>query len=487
MAIQSLGVGSGLDVNSIISQLMAIEQQPLKRLEKAAAGVQAEISAYGTIKSKVDALDTAVSSLTNKQTWQSTVVNLNGADEFTVTAGTNASASDLDISIRSMAQRQSVETKTFSSSSAAVGTGTLDIQLGTWSPAFGGFSPKTMVDDPDNPGNQIPLSVRVTIDATHQSLSAVRDAINAASAGVTASILNDSGGARLVIRSEETGEVNGFRISVSGASGELGALAFTGQTNPASVAGAHGNSQAANLEAELNGASVSSASNTLTDVLEGITIRALKPTTTVRAIAIQSDVEGMKTKVNAFVTAYNDLNAYLKQQTAYNASTKTASTLQGDGVAVSLQGRLRAVATQATGASTAFEQLSSVGVELQKDGTLKVDDTKLSSACNNLTELTKLFSQDDSNAGLDGVAVKLADLIDEWGGANGAITTKQLSLNERLSRNQADQDKLAERLSAVQARLKAQYSALDTKMASLSGLSQYVSQQVKLLTSSNSN
>lgn len=485
MAIQSLGVGSGLDVNSIISQLMAIEQQPLKRLEKVAAGVQAEISAYGTIKSKVDALDNAVSSLTSSQTWQSTVVNLNGADEFTVTAGTNASAADLDISIQSLAQRQSVATKTFSSSSATVGTGTLDIQLGTWGSAFGGFSPR-MVDDPDNPGNLIPQSVSITIDATHQSLAGIRDAINSAGAGVTASILNDSSGARLVIRSEETGEENGFRINVSGVSGDLSALAFTGQTNPASVTGAHGNSQADNLEATLNGATVSSASNTLADVLDGITIRALKPTTTARAVTIENDFEGIKTKVNAFVTAYNDLNSYLKQQTAYNASTKSASTLQGDRVAVSLQGRLRSAATQVTGASSTFEQLSSVGVELQKDGTLKVNDTKLSSAFSNLTELTKLFSQDDSNANLDGVAVRLTDLIDELGGASGAITTKQQSLSERLSRNQADQDKLEERLAAVEARLKAQYSALDTKMASLNGLNQYVSQQIQQFNKSTS-
>lgn len=479
-SIQSLGVGSGLDVNSIISQLMAIEQQPIKRLEMAAAGVKAEISAYGTIKSKLDSLDSAVASLSKAQTWLNTSVNLNGANEFTVTASTDASPVDLDINIQSLAQRQSIATKTFALSSTAVGTGSLEIRLGTWSAGFGAFNPQ-MIDDPNNPGNLIPRSVSITIDAAHQTLSGIRDAINAAGAGVTATILNDSSGARLVVRSDETGEENGFQISVTGATGELGALTFTGQSDPATSAGARGNAQAANLQATLNGAAVSSASNILTGVLDGVTINALAPTASTRTITIDRDVEGMKAKVADFVAAYNDLNAYLKQQTAYNAATKSASTLQGDRVAVSLQSRIRTAATAGTGASTSFEQLSSVGLELQKDGTLKVDDTKLASAFNNLSELTKLFSQDNTSASLDGVAVRMADLIDDLVGTDGAITTKQQSLNERLSRNQNDQDKLSERLATIEARLKAQYSSLDTKMASLNGLSQYVSQQVKLL------
>lgn len=478
-SIQSLGVGSGLDVNSIISQLMAIEQQPIKRLEKAASGVQSEISTYGTIKSKLDALDSGVATLAKAQTWLETSVNLNGADEFSVTASTDASPVELDIHIQSLAQRQSIATTAFTSGDATVGTGTLSIQIGTWTAAgFSGFDPQ-LVDDPDNPGNSIPRNVEIVIDADHQSLSDIRDAINGAGAGVTASILNDASGARLVVRSDDTGEVNGFKIEVSDSTGELGALSFTAQSDPATASGARGNAQGANLQATLNGAAVSSASNTLTEVLDGITIRALRPTSSTKTAAIERDVEGMKTKVNAFVTAYNELNVYLKQQTAYNAASQTAGALQGDRVAISLQSRLRNEVTGSSAASSVFERLSTVGIELQKDGTLKVNDSKLTSALNNLPQLAKLFSQDDASAVNDGIAVRLTDLIDDLVGTDGGITTKQASLNERLSRNLADQERLAARLATVEARLKAQYSALDTKMASLNGLNQYIGQQIQ--------
>jgi flagellar hook-associated protein 2 len=479
-SIQSLGVGSGLDASSIISQLLAIERQPLKRLQTAATEVQTQISAYGTVRAKVDTLGSAAEALAKPESWTQTTVNLNGSDALKVTASNSAEPVELDIAVTALAQRQSIATSSFNSAATTVGNGTLTIELGSWSANFADFEPQNPVS-----------SVDIVIDSA-DTLTDIRDKINGASAGVTASILTDASGARLVLRSNDTGEENGFSVSAN--DGSLDALVFNeasvasrinshqvGDPDPAPDYGFIGNLRGSNMQATINGAPVSSASNTLTNVLEGVTIQALKTTTSTAKVNIERDLAGMKSRVESFVSAYNDLMAYVKQQTAYNAETKTAATLQGDRVAVGLQNTLRNSVTATTAASSAFERLSAVGIELQPNGSLKTNGTKLDAALQNLPEVAALFSRNETGTSQDGVARRLADLVDELTGAEGPVSTRQDSLRERLKRNQTEQDKMNDRLALVEARLQAQYTALDTKMASLNGLSQYVSQQVKLL------
>jgi flagellar hook-associated protein 2 len=482
-SIQSLGVGSGLDASSIISQLLAIEGQPLKRLQTAATEVQTQISAYGTVRAKVDTLGSAAEALAKAESWTQTTVNLNGSDALKVTASGSAEPMDVDIAVTALAQRQSIATASFTSSTNTVGAGTLTIELGSWTENFGDF-------DAQNPAS----SVNIAIDGA-DTLTDIRDKINSANAGVTASILNDASGSRLVLRSQETGEENGFSISADNVS--LAPLVFDeasvasrinshpqGDPDPNPDYGFIGHVRGSNLQATINGAPVSSASNTLTNVLEGVTIQAMKTTAGAAKVNIERDLAGIKSRVESFVSAYNDLMAYVKQQTAYNAETKTAATLQGDRVAVGLQNTLRGSVTGTTAASSVFERLSAVGIELQPDGSLKTNGTKLDTALQNLPEVAALFSRNEAGTSQDGVARRLADLVDELTGAEGPVSTRQESLRARLKRNETEQDKMNDRLALVEARLQAQYTALDTKMASLSGLSQYVSQQVKLLSSS---
>lgn len=482
-SIQSLGVGSGLDASGIISQLLAIERQPLQRLQKAANEVQTQISAYGTVRAKVDALGSTAEALANTNGWSDTTVNLNGSSALKVTASGSAEPMLLDIQVTAMAQRQSIATAAFESSSSTVGAGDLTIELGSWTSGFVSFSPQ----DPA-------VSEPVTIDSD-DTLSDIRDKINAAGAGVTASLLNDASGTRLVLRSNETGEENGFRITTSDSS--LNPLAFDAASistqvndhdpddpDPVPDYGFIGHVRGTNLQATINGAPVASASNTLANVLDGVSIQALSTTNGSEQVTIERDLAGMKSRVDSFVSAYNDLMAYVKQQTAYNAETKTAATLQGDRVAVGLQNMLRSSVTSSSEASTVFERLSSVGIELQPDGSLKTNASKLNTALENLPEVAALFSRNEADATQDGVARRLADLVDELTSSDGPVSSRQDGLRERLKRNQTEQDKMNDRLARVEARLQAQYTALDTKMASLTGLSQYVSQQVKLLNSS---
>lgn len=464
--IQSLGVGSGLDVSAIITQLLEIERQPLGRLEKAAAGVQSEISLYGNMRSKADAIGTAARTLADEDTWRKTTVNLNGAEEFSVTAAGNASPVTLDVEITTLAQRQSIATKAFESSTSTVGTGILTIQRGSWSAGFGAFDP-----DPDA------AAVEIAIGYGQDSLEGIRDAINDADAGVTASILTDATGARLVIRSDETGSEQGFSLSTLGATDEFDALSFTAQSSPASAAGAQGHTRATNLQGTINGAAVESTTNTLSNVLDGISITAKKTTTDARTVSIERDLTDMKAKIDAFVTAYNDLASFLKAQTAYNDATKTAAPLQGDRVALMVQSQLRLATLETTAASSAFSRLSEVGITLQLDGKLKVDTARLDQALETLEEVESLFSRDEDGTAQDGIALRLSELIDTMTDPDGVIDSKQATLRDRLKGNEDDQARMEERLLNIEARLKKQYSALDTQMSKLNGLGSYIAQQ----------
>lgn len=464
--IQSIGLGSGIDANSIITQLLAIERQPLGRLQKAASGVQSQISLYGNMRSKADAVGSSARALADANTWRANTVNLNGADEFTVSASGTSAPTNLEVEITALAQRQSVSTRAFASPSADVGTGILTIQRGSWSAGFGAFTAAAGA-----------APIEIMIGTGQGSLSAIRDAINGAGAGVTATILNDAGGARLVIRSDQTGKDNGFAISTLAGTGDFTALGFTGQTIPAGTAGAQGDARGVDLQGKVNGASVTSAGNTLSNVLDGISITATKTTSSARAVTIQRDLAGMKGKIDAFVSAYNDLIGFIRTQTAYNEATKTGAPLQGDRIALQVQSRVRGAALEPSGATSAFGRLSDVGIALQTDGSLKVDQTRLDRALGQFDEVARLFTRDEEGTAQDGVAVRLGALVKALTGTDGAIDSKQSSLRAVLRRNQQDQERMEDRLSNVEKRLKARYTALDNQMSSLNGLGAYVARQ----------
>lgn len=464
--IQSLGVGSGLDVNSIISQLMSIERQPLQRMQQTAQGVQSQISLYGQVQARVDALGTAAQALASATRWRETGVNLNGADAYTVSASASAQPMNLEIEVHALAQRQSVSTRAFDNASATVGTGTLSIQRGQWSASFGAFIP-----DPDA------TAVEIEIGSASSSLSGIRDAINAANAGITASILTDAQGARLVLRSTASGADQGFEISTIAGTDDFGALAFTSQTHPASSAGAQGDVRARDLLATVNGASVQSATNTLSNVLDGVSITALKTTTGPSTATIARDTAAAKTRIQEFVTAYNDVMSFLKTQTAYNETTKTGAPLQGDRVALLIQNSLRELTTEATGASSVFSRLADIGITMQKGGALSVNEGTLDKALQDVEEVAALFSADNADDADDGLALRLAAVIRGMTGTEGNLSAKRESLQGRLQRNKDEQERLEDRLVSVEARLKAQYTALDSKMAGINGLAQYVSKQ----------
>jgi flagellar hook-associated protein 2 len=204
-------------------------------------------------------------------------------------------------------------------------------------------------------------------------------------------------------------------------------------------------------------------------------------------ITTAADKDAIRKKIEAFVSAYNDLNNELATQTKYDAATKTAGTLQGDSAAVSLRASLRSTLRGNSGASTTFTRLADIGFDVQQDGSIKLDSSKLGNALANLGELKKLFSNSDTlTPANNGFATLFRTQADQALGIDGSIASRSEGLRNIISRNEQRQADLEARVAQTEARLRRQYTALDTQMGQLQSLSSYVTQQMAVLTNNKS-
>ncbi|MEO6897237.1 MAG: flagellar filament capping protein FliD [Caldimonas sp.] len=468
--ISSAGIGSGLDVNSIVTQLMALEQRPLTALQTKATAIQGTVSEYGKIKSAVSTLSDLAIKLANKTTWGQTVATSSNTAVGATTNG--ATAGTYTVKVASIASVQTLASAA-KPAAAPIGAGTLHIELGKWGSAATGA--------PSFTASGTPPAVDIVVSAT-DTLADVRDRINGASAGVTATIMTDASGSRLLISSSATGAANGFRTSVVDADGNntdaagLSALAY----DP--TAGASQMTRplvAADAAATINGLQVTSASNTLANIVDGLTLTLSAPTTAAATVTVVADNDTLKKTLTDFAAAYTSVYKLIAADTRYDPTSKQGGILQGDSAAVGLQNQLRTLAGGLSGASSAFGRLSDVGLQIQTDGSMTVNSTKLDSALANLPEITKLFT---GVGGLfpsnDGFGKRFRDTTTAMLGIDGSITSRTTGLSNQLQRNQKDQDSFTMRLAGIEKRLRAQYTALDTQMASLSTQSSYITQQV---------
>jgi flagellar hook-associated protein 2 len=469
--ISSLGVGSGLDANTIVSKLVSLERQPITDLQTQAEKLQTKISAYGQIQSAVSTFRDAAKKLANPDVWASTIAT--SADSTAVSFSTSAGAAtgSYSMNVTSLAASQSVVTKTsLASATATLGSGSLSIEVGAWS-AAGAFTAKA--------GGS---AISVTIEAT-DTLEGIRDKINGAGAGVMASIINDTSGARLVMSSSSTGAANGFRITATdtgdASNTDDAGLSSLAYNPPGGTAGTKSTQSAADAKASINGVDVSSSSNKFSDVLTGISFTVGKVTSSPVDVSVAQDNATISKAVTDFATSYSALSTLLKTNTKYDDATKSAGTLQGDGTAVGMINQFRSALSAPTGASSVFTTLSSVGVAIQSDGTLAVDSTKLTNALGKLSEVKKMFSfADTTGAGNDGVATRLRTLSDNLLSFDGTLTSRTTGLKATVASNQKRQSELDSRAALYEKRLRAQYSALDTTMAGISTQSSYVTQMI---------
>lgn len=475
--LSSAGIGSGLDVNSIVTQLVALERRPIQTLQATANKLQTQLSGMGQLQSLFSTFRDAATALTKPEAFTAMSANSGDASVATATVSstTTPAAGSYTVVSTSLAAAQTLASAAglFTASTDTVGSGTLTLRVGTWKDDLSLFTPKTGSVD-----------VPITVGAT-DTLATIRDKINAAGAGVTAALVTDTTGVRLTMRSNATGAENGFRLSATDddlLNGDAFGLSRLAYDPPGAATQMTRPMAAADARATVNGIDVRSATDTFEGVIEGLTIKLGKPSATAVTLTVAKNTDAVKQLVTRFVAGFNGVAKFLSGQTGYNAETKQAGLFQGDSSVVGLQTQLRSLVAGGSLASPEFRTLSSLGVELQKDGTLSVNSSKLDTALTNLPEVAAAFSRDTTGQpALTGTAVRFKTWTDSLLDATGTLPGRNTSIKSRITSNQRDQERMEARVALVEKRLRAQYQALDTTMSKTNALSSSVTQQMTAL------
>ena len=443
MAISSAGIGSGLDVAKIVEQMVAAEKVPLKKLEYKAEGIQTQISTYGEIKSLTSKLGDIVSKLTRDSAWNGVSISSSNPTLSGTMTGIAATGT-YNIKVTHLAQAQTT---------ALGGAGGIALAKDQAMGADGTIKLKMGAVEKD-------ISV-----SSSDTLTKIATKINEAEMGIQASVVTDvDGKERLMLRSKETGTDKAFTVDIDPDLTKLG----------------QAKAQAAqNAKVELNGMEVESSSNTFANTIPGMSFTVSELTSTAATLNVKADTEAMKKNIQEFVDTYNELNDLLTQSTKYVEESKTAGVLQGDSATVSLQNSLRMLTQGISGSTGGLTRLAEIGIQMQEGGKLSTDTTKLDKALTNLEGLKGLFANKADALGQGGgIAVNFKNFTDKLLSFDGTLNTKTDSLERTLKSNSAEQTKVNTRADTLEKRLYAQYSALDTKMASLNALNAYVSQMV---------
>lgn len=479
-SITSVGLGSGLNAADIVDKMVAVEHIPVDNLQAEATKIQTKVSAYGKLQSAVSGLRDAAAKLTSPDTWTATSATSSDTAAVSVTSDSTATAGSQSVVVKNLAASQSLVSSTFTSAGSVIGIGTLHIELGTVNSTDSTFTTKPNWPKAD-----------ITIGPDDNTLEKVRDKINAAGAGVMASVVTDATGSRLVLRSTATGAENAFRITTSDDDGNdtdaagLSALAY----DPVSDTGSMSKTQAAgNAKVMINGLEVTSTTNTFTGVIQGMTFKVGKVSETPVDVTVSQDTEAMKKAITDFATAYTALNTYIKSQTKYDAASKTSSPLQGDQTVNAILSGARSILSQTMGGGGAYSRLSDIGLSIDATGGLTVNNTKLTTALSSKqADLKKLFTNlDATNSANDGFGQRFKSFADKLLSVDGSITTRTAGLQKSISNNSKQQAALEDRIAAYKKRMLAQYNALDATMSKLNGQSNYVNQQLAAMSSSSS-
>ncbi len=460
--LSSLGVGSGLDATSIVSQLMAAERQPLTALTTKQSSYQSKLTAYGTVSSGLSQFRDALATLSSSQKLQSVTTTPADATLLSATGGTGAVPGEYSVEIKQLAQAHRLASTGQASATAAIGSSesvvTFDFGNAADSSTFAG-------------NKQIIL-------AAGSSLADMRDAINNAGLGVKANIVNNGSGTpyQLTLSSSQAGAANSMRITVAGDSAVSDLLSY----DPAGTKQMSQTIAAQDALLDVNGVSVTKTSNTVSDVVPGVTLTLKKtnvgdPTT----LSVAYDTAAVNTAVTGFVDAYNKISKSIKDISSYNTTTKTAATLYGDSAMRSIRNQLRSVVTSALGGS-GLTRLNQIGIEMQTDGTLKLNSSKLKTAIDTqFDQLPALFAT--SSSGSKGFAAQLDDLAAAFLDSDGILSARTDGINSSLKKLDNDKLRIEARLAIVQKQYEKQFSALDTTMSKMNSTASYLTQQLASL------
>jgi flagellar hook-associated protein 2 len=439
MAISSsLGIGSGMDINGIVSQLVSAEGQPqLNAITRQETAAKAMVSGLGSLKSALSTFQTAVQKLNDINLFKTTKATSGNESIVKISTSAGSIAGSHVMQVTQLAKAQSsIATAEFTGVTEVVGSGTMTFSVGTKTP----FS--------------------ITIDAGNNTLAGIRDAINGAAGnnGVTASIINVNNAtntgtiSKLVLTAKDTGLANGFSVAVTGDAG----LSRLDTSVPANFTGV----AAADAKILMDGEAATRSSNVITDVLPGVTLnlQSAAALNTDVNLDISLDNQAIKQTVTDFVTAYNAMFDTADSLGKFaGTSGGSNGVLLGDSTLRIIKNDLRQLASgPVTSASSSYNTLKTIGIDISKDGVMTLDGAKLDQAlAANLSSVSDVFSS------ADGVAARLKAKVAQYLQTGGPLDTRQTSLNKQLKALSDKRSTVQLHLDNVQKSLLKQFIAMD--------------------------
>ena len=448
--ISSPGIGSGLDIGSLVSQLVAAERQAVgDRIARDSKRFDSQISALGSLKGSLSSLQTALASLKSESDFQVRATTSSKPEVFTASATSSAASGTYNVEVRNLATAHKLNSTPFvNGTSSVIGTGTLTISTGD-------------------------QSFNVVISDGANTLGDIRDAINGSSEnkGVSATIVQTDQGARLVLAARNTGVENAISVSASGGDGGLNALAYdpNGTMNMQELV------EAKDALVRIEGFELSSATNTIGGAIDGVTISLIKaePDTTY-TLTVANDPKAAKDRVKSFVTSFNQLAATMAGLRAYNPDTRVSGALLGDALLRSVESEIRrTVSDTVSAAPEGLQSLSMIGIKTNSDGTLKLDEAKLASAlASDFDAIGKLFG------GEGGIGNRLNEVVQKYLDDDAALVKRAESLQKSKREITARTEALDARMEIVHRRYLKQFTALDTLLTQMQSTSSYLLQQL---------
>ncbi len=452
-SIVSTGIGSGLDIAGIVQQLVAAEGQPVEsRLGQQEIRAQSKLSAFGSLKAALSDVRDKLEIMRSLDQFLARKASSSNEDKFTVSAGTSALPARYSLEVVQLAQAHKLTSGAFTGSDAVVGTGTLTVTVGG-------------------------ATMNVDVDATNNTLSGIRNAINAASdnPGVAATIVNAESGSYLIMTAEDSGAANTITINQAGGDGGLAALEYDPGAGLVSMSESIAPQDAL---IRIDGLDVISSTNVFAGAVEGVTITALEATTgPAETLTVENDHKAAKQLVNDFIASYNALIKTFDQLTAYDAEAELGAPLIGDSTVRGIRDQIRReMSTAVQDLDAPFSMLGDVGIEVQLDGTLSADDTRLDAVLDDdFVKFGQLFST------TDGFATRLYALADGYLDSDGIIESRTQGLTAIIDGINEDRQALNERLASLETRLLRQFNALDSLLAQLTSTSNFLAQQLENL------
>jgi flagellar hook-associated protein 2 len=467
MASSLAGLGTSLDINTLVSSLMQAEQLPLTALTRSTQKYQSQLSALGTLKSGLSSVQGAAKALAEAGSAPAATASAGDSSLLLAAASSGAAPGNFSVEITRLAQSAKLYSAPYASAATAVGGGTLNIELGSYA------ADNSFTANPDR------TAISLSIDPAKSSLADIRDAVNAKAAGVTAAIINDGSGQRLVFTSTDTGAANAMRITATDADGSdsdaggLSALAYDAGKPAGSGANLTVARAAQDAAFSIDGLPMTRPGNTISDVVDKVTFTLQKTGST--SVSVTRDGQSTRTAVDNFIKAYNSSMSSMKSLTAYDQATRTGAALFGDSTVRSAQAQLRGLVNGVHGSGN-YNTLSRIGIGISASGSLSLTASKFEAAMKADPAAVASLLSTAGSAMADAMTATLAE--------GGSISSRTTGVQSSIKRLSDQQLRLESRLSDVETRYRTQFTSLEKTMSSMNNTLSYLKSQFSSSSSS---